>query len=93
MQEAILREQRLGGSVLADEMYRIGLGKIQSAQFLLFGEVSQGEKPDQIMVRIEIVDTATTLINTLERTFQREENLGAVAHDIAAKIRAKIMVQ
>ena len=28
-QEEILREQRLSGSILADEMFRIGLGKIQ----------------------------------------------------------------
>jgi len=91
LQEEILREQRLSGSVLADEMYRVELGKIQGAQFLCFGEVYPGEGQDQRIIRIEVVDTATTLIDTLERAFRSEENLGAVAHDLAAKMREKII--
>ena len=93
LQEEILREQRLSGSMLADEMYRVELGKIQGAQFLCFGEVYPGEGPDHRIVRIEVVDTATTLIDTLERTFRSEENLGAVAHDIAAKMKEKIVAK
>lgn len=93
LQEAILREQRLGGSILADEMYRIELGKIQGAQFLCFGVVYPGEAPDERLVRIELVDTATTLIDTLECAFRSEENLGDVARDIAAKMRAKIVAK
>lgn len=93
LQEEILREQRLGGSLLADEMYRIELGKIQGAQFLCFGEVYPGEGQDQRMIRIEVVDTATTLIDVFEHPFRSEENLGTVAHDIAAKMREKIVAK
>lgn len=89
-QEEILREQRLGGSILADQMFRIGLGKIQGASFLCFGGVSPGDTQDQFVLRMEIVDTATTLIDTLEYAFKSDENLKTVARDIAAKIREKI---
>ncbi|MDO8744268.1 MAG: PEGA domain-containing protein [Candidatus Brocadiaceae bacterium] len=89
-QEEILREQRLGGSILADEMFRIGLGKIQGAAFFCFGGVSPGDTPDQFVLRMEIVDTATTLIDTLEYTFKSDDNLKTVASDIAVKIREKI---
>src|SRR3990167_7454699 len=89
-QEELLREQRLSGSILADEMFRIGLGKIQGAAFLCFGGVSPGDAPDQFVLRMEIVDTATTLIDTLEHAFKSDENLKMVANDIAAKIRGKI---
>jgi len=89
-QEEILREQRLGGSILADQMFRIGLGKIQGAAFLCFGGVSPGDTQDQFVLRMEIVDTATTLVDTLEYVFKRDENLKTVASDIAVKIREKI---
>jgi len=89
-QEEILREQRLSGSILADEMFRIGLGKIQGAAFLCFGGVSPGDTPDQFVLRMEVVDTATTLVDTLEYVFKSDENLKTVASDIAAKIREKI---
>ena len=89
-QEEVLREQRLGGSILADELFRIELGKIQGAAFLCFGGVSQGDTPDQFVLRMEIVDTATTLVDTLEHAFKSDENLKMVANDIAAKIRGKI---
>ena len=39
---------------------------------------------------MEIVDTATTLVDTLEYVFKRDENLKTVASDIAVKIREKI---
>ena len=39
---------------------------------------------------MEIVDTATTLVDTLEYAFKSDENLKTVASDIAAKIREKI---
>lgn len=90
LQEAILREQRLSGSILADEMFRVALGKIQGARFLCFGEVFPGDTPDQRILRMEVVDTATTLMNTFERVFQTDENLRTVANDIAAKIREKV---
>jgi len=89
-QEEILREQRLGGSILADQMFRIGLGKIQGAAFLCFGGVSPGDTQDQFVLRMEIVDTATTLVDTLEYVFKSDENLKTVASDIAVKIREKI---
>ena len=89
-QEEILREQRLSGSVLADEMFRIELGKIRGAAFLCFGGVSPGNKPDELVLRMEIVDTATTLIDTLEHAFNVNDNQKAVAGDIALKIREKI---
>jgi len=89
-QEEVLREQRLGGSILADELFRIELGKIQGAAFLCFGGVSQGDTPDQFVLRMEIVDTATTLVDTLEHAFKSDENLKMVANDIAVKIRGKI---
>ena len=89
-QEEILREQRLSGSILAAEMFRIGLGKIQGAAFLCFGGVSPGDTPDQFVLRMEIVDTATTLIDTLEYAFKSDENLKTVASDVAVKIREKI---
>ena len=89
-QEEFLREQRLSGSILADEMFRIGLGKIQGAAFLCFGGVSPGDTPDHFVLRMEIVDTATTLIDTLEHAFKSGENLKMVANNIAAKIRGKI---
>ncbi|MCF6156253.1 MAG: PEGA domain-containing protein [Candidatus Brocadia sp.] len=89
-QEEILREQRLSGSVLADALFRIELGKIQGAAFLCFGGVSQGNTSDEFILRMEVVDTATTLIDTFERAFQGEENLRIVANDVAAKIREKI---
>ena len=90
-QEDILREQRLSGSVLADEMFRIELGKICGAAFLCFGGVSPGNKPDELVLRMEIVDTATTLIDTLEHAFNVNDNQKAVAGDIAVKIREKIV--
>ena len=90
-QEEILREQRLSGSVLADEMFRIELGKIRGAAFLCFGGVSPGNKPDELVLRMEIVDTATTLIDTLEHAFNVNDNQKAVAGDIAVKIREKIV--
>jgi hypothetical protein len=89
-QEEILREQRLSGSVLADELFRVELGKIQGASFLCFGGVSQGDTSEKLILRMEVVDTATTLIDTFERTFQSDESLGIVANDVAAKIREKI---
>ena len=89
-QEEILREQRLSGSILADEMFRISLGKIQGAAFLCFGGVTAGDAPDQFVLRMEIVDTATTLVDTLEYAFKSDDNLKAVASDVAAKIREKI---
>ncbi len=89
-QEELLREQRLSGSVLADEMFRIELGKIQGAQFLCFGGVTTGETPDQFVLRMEIVDTATTLVDTLEHSFKGDENFKTVASDVAGKIREKI---
>ncbi len=89
-QEELLREQRLGGSILADELYRIELGKIQGAAFLCFGGVSQGDTSGSFILRMEIVNTATTLIDTLEHTFKSEDNLKSVASDVATKIREKI---
>ncbi|MDN3514811.1 MAG: caspase family protein [Candidatus Brocadia sp.] len=89
-QEEILREQRLGGSILAEEIYRIELGKILGAAFLCFGGVSSGETPDQLILRMEIVDTATTLIDTLEHPFNRNDNLKTVASAVAGKIRERI---
>lgn len=89
-QEDILREQRLGGSILADGLYRIALGKIQAADFLCFGGVSAGESTDQLVLRMEIVDTATTLVDALEYTFATTDNLMDVANTVALKIRDKI---
>ena len=92
-QEEILREQRLSGSVLADELYRVGLGKIQGAKFLCFGGVSPGETPDAFVLRMEVVDTATTLVDTIEHTFSVGDNFKNVAGDIAVKIRERIMAK
>lgn len=89
-QEEILREQRLSGSVIADEIFRIELGKIRGAAFLCFGGVSPGDASDQLVFRMEIIDTATTLVDTLEYTFSVNDNQKAVAGDIALKIREKI---
>lgn len=89
-QEEILREQRLSGSVLADEMYRIGLGKIRGAAFLCFGGVASGDTSDEFVLRVEIVDTATTLIDTIECVFGSDENQRLVADNVAGKIREKI---
>ncbi len=89
-QEELLREQRLSGSILADELYRIELGKIQGAAFLCFGGVSQGDTSGNFILRMEIVNTATTLIDTLEHTFKSDDNLKSVASDVATKIREKI---
>ncbi|WKZ16568.1 MAG: PEGA domain-containing protein [Candidatus Jettenia caeni] len=89
-QEEILREQRLGSSVLADELFRIELGKIQGAAFLCFGGVSLGEASSRLVLRMEIVDTTTTLVDTLEHAFQGDENLRTVANDVAIKIKEKI---
>lgn len=57
---------------------------------MCFGWISAGVSPDQFVLRMEIVDTATTLIDTLEYVFKSDENLKIVASDIAAKIREKI---
>lgn len=92
-QEEILREQRLSGSVLADEVFRIELGKIQGASFLCFGGVLPGDASDQLVLRMEIVDTATTLIDTLEYAFKSDENMKTVANDVAVKIREKIVAK
>lgn len=89
-QEEILREQRLSGSVLADEMYRISLGKIRGAAFLCFGGVAPGDMPNELVLRMEIVDTATTLIDTIECVFGSDENQRMVADNVAGKIREKI---
>ena len=40
---------------------------------------------------MEIIDTATTLVDTLEYTFSVNDNQKAVAGDIAVKIREKIV--
>ena len=50
----------------------------------------RGDTPDQFVLRMEIVDTATTLVDTLEYVFKSDENLKTVASDIAVKIREKI---
>ena len=92
-QEELLREQRLSGSILADEVFRIELGKIQGASFLCFGGVSPGDASDQLVLRMEIVDTATTLIDTLEYAFKSDENMKTVANDVAVKIREKIVAK
>lgn len=92
-QEEILREQRLSGSVLADELYRVELGKIQGASFLCFGGVSPGDTPEELVLRMEIVDTATTLIDTIEHAFAAGDNVKNVAGDIAVKIRDRIAVK
>jgi|GEM_PF-4141799 len=89
-QEEILREQRLSGSILADEMFRISLGKIQGASFLFFGGVSPGDAPGQFVLRMEVVDTATTQVDTLECGFKGDDDQKTVAQDVAAKIREKI---
>ncbi len=89
-QEEILMEQRLGGSILADELYRVELGKIRGASFLCFGGVFPGDTPEELVLRMEIVDTATTLIDTIEHTFIGGDNFRNVADDIAVKIRERI---
>ena len=89
-QEEILREQSLSGSVLADELYRVEIGKIQGALFLCFGGVFPGDAPDALVLRMEVVDTATTLVDTIEHTFSVGDNFKNVAGDIAVKIREKI---
>lgn len=89
-QEEILREQRLSGSLLADELYRVELGKIHGASFLCFGGVFPGDEPDEFVLRMEIVDTATTLVDTLEHTFVNGDHFKKVAGDIAVKIRERI---
>ncbi|MBM4056354.1 MAG: hypothetical protein FJ264_17115 [Planctomycetes bacterium] len=60
------------------------------ASFLCFSGVSPGNTSDQLTLRMEIVDTATTLIDTIEHTFKGDENMKGVAGDIAIKIRDKI---
>jgi len=89
-QEEILREQRLGGSILADKMYRIEIGRILGADFICFSKVYPAYDSDDLILRMEIVDTATTLIDTVECSFKADDITLANAKNIAAKIRGKI---
>ncbi len=93
LQEAVLREQRLSGSILADDLFRIELGKIQGAAYICFGGVSPGSEPGQLVLRMEIVNTATTLIDTLEYAFKSDDDLRTVANNVAVKMRGKIIAR
>ncbi|MGR3177777.1 MAG: caspase family protein, partial [Candidatus Anammoxibacter sp.] len=89
-QEAILREQRLGGSILADKMFRIELGKIMGADFICFSRVFPAYDTDDLILRLEIVETATTLIDTIEYSLKSKGSSLANAKSIASMIRGKI---
>ncbi len=89
-QEEILREQRLGGSILADRLYRVEIGRILGAEFICFSRVLPAYDSDKFILRMEIVDTATTRIDTIEFTFKPEDVSVANAKNIASLIREKI---
>ena len=89
-QEAILREQRLGGSILADRMFRVELGRIMGADFICFSRVFPAYDTDDLILRLEIVETATTLVETIECSFKSNDISSANAKVIASKIRGKI---
>lgn len=89
-QEDILREQRLGGSVLADKMFRIELGKILGADFICFSRVFPSYDTDDLILRLEIIETATTLVDTVEYSFKSNDISMANAKIIASKIKEKI---
>ncbi|MGR3220308.1 MAG: caspase family protein [Candidatus Anammoxibacter sp.] len=89
-QEEILREQRMGGSILADKMYRIELGRIMGADFICFSRVFPAYDTDELIIRLEIVETATTLIDTIEYRLKAKDVSLANAKSIASMIRGKI---
>lgn len=89
-QEEILREQRLGGSILSDKMFRIELGKILGADFICFSRVFPDYDGNNLILRIEVVETATTLVDTVECSFDADDVSLANARSIAAKIKEKI---
>lgn len=89
-QEEILREQRLGGSILADRMFRIELGKILGADFICFSRAFPAYDTDDIILRMEIVETATTLVDTIEHSFKSGDISSATAKEIAMKIKDRI---
>ncbi len=89
-QEDILREQRMGGSILADELYRVEIGRILGADFICFSRVFQSYDSDDIILSMEIVETATTLVDTIECSFKSDDSSLANAKSIAAKIRERI---
>ncbi|MGR3320195.1 MAG: caspase family protein [Candidatus Anammoxibacter sp.] len=89
-QETILREQRLGGSILADKMFRIELGRIMGADFICFSRVFTAYDTDDLILRLEIVETATTLVETIELNFKSKDISLANAKNIASKIKEKI---
>ena len=60
--EEILREQRLGGSQLADPNAAVRIGKMVAANCVLMGTVL--EKEGTIEIYLRVVDTETSLILT-----------------------------
>lgn len=68
-QEELLREQRIGGSILADEMYRIELGNILAANFICFSSVLTDYDTNNLILRMEIVESTTTLVKPIEHRF------------------------
>lgn len=89
-QEEILREQRMGGSILADKMYRIEIGRILGADFICFSSIFSAYDSDDLILRMEIVETATTLIDTIEYNLKSGDISPSAAQDIAMKIKENL---
>ena len=85
--KAILREQRLGGSILADKMYRVELGKIIGADFICFSSVTNDYNSNDLVLRMEVVETATTRIDAFEYRFKDNDMSIVNARNIALKLK------
>ncbi len=89
--KAVLREQRLSGSILADKEYRIELGKIMGADFICFSSIINDYNSNDLVLRMEVVETATTLIDAFEYRFQ-DDNMSLInAKNIALKLKEIIL--
>ncbi len=68
--EEILREQRLGGSELADPNAAVRVGRIVAAGCVIVGSVL--EKEDSVEIYLRVVDTETSLILTAVDVYGEE---------------------
>ena len=85
-QEEILREQRLGGSIIADQMYRIEIGKILGANYICFSHVYTDYDSNDLVLRMEVVESATTLVDFIDHRFNPNDLSLSDSKTIATKI-------
>jgi hypothetical protein len=86
--EDVIRELRLGTSVLSERNARLVVGRLLPASLLLFGSVVPGAEGESLYLRL--VDTETTeVVDTLWMTMAEGRTVADVCREAAARIAAR----